>query len=95
MEALVQQEKKGNNFSKEKTKFCLSLHYNSGNTCLLINEKETYKFKASNKNNSFPSHFYLGKISNKIDYAKSEEVSLKEICMIFELIMILLINLTF
>ena len=72
-------EKKFNiNFSKAKTKFCLSLHYNSNNSYFFVNRKEIYKFKASKKNLNFPSHFYLGSISNKFDYKiDSEEVSLK------------------
>ena len=39
------------NFSKAKTKFCLSLHYNADNSYLFVNGKEIYKFKTSNKNN--------------------------------------------
>ena len=50
---------------RQKTKFCLSLHYNSDNSYLFVNGKEIYKFKAS-KNVSFPSQFCLGSISNKI-----------------------------
>ena len=34
------------NFSKAKTKFYLSLHYNSNNSYLFINGKEIYKFKS-------------------------------------------------
>ena len=34
------------NFSKAKTKFCLSLHYNSNNSYLFINGIEIYKFKS-------------------------------------------------
>ena len=37
------------NFNKAKTKFCLSLHYNGINSYFFINEKENYKFKASNR----------------------------------------------
>ena len=51
MEALVQQKKININFSKAKTKFCLSLHYNADNSYLFVNGKEIYKFKTSNKNN--------------------------------------------
>ena len=38
------------NFTKADTKFCLSLHYNADNSYLFVNEKETFKFKADNKN---------------------------------------------
>ena len=34
------------NFSKVKTKFCLSLHYNRDNSYLYMNETEICKFKA-------------------------------------------------
>ena len=56
MEALVHQKKKIDiNYSKAKTKFCLSLHYNDDNSYLFVNGKEIYKLKASNKNVNFPS----------------------------------------
>ena len=70
-------EKKNINFSKAKTKFYLSQHYNSDNSYLLVNGKEVYKFKASNKNINFPFQFCPGSISNKFDYFDLEEVSLK------------------
>ena len=34
------------NFTKEKAKFCLSLHYNGGNSYLFVNGTEIVKFKA-------------------------------------------------
>ena len=34
------------NFTKEKTKFCLSLYYNGGNSYLFVNGTEIIKFKA-------------------------------------------------
>ena len=52
------------NFSKAKTKFCLSLHYNSDNSYLFVNGKEIHKFKANNGNVNFPSGFCLESISN-------------------------------
>ena len=36
-------------FSKPKLKFRLSLHYNGDNSYLIVNGKEIYKFKGSNK----------------------------------------------
>ena len=33
-------------FTVTKKKFCLSLHYNGGNSCLFVNGTEIYKFKA-------------------------------------------------
>ena len=78
MKALVYQKKRFSiNFSKAKTKFCLSLHCNSDNSYLFVNGKEICEFKTSNKNANFPSQFFLGSMSNKFDYIDSEEVSLK------------------
>ena len=54
------------------------MHYNSDNIYLFVNGKEIFKFKSSNKIVNFPSEFCLGIISNKSDYADSEEISLKE-----------------
>ena len=34
------------NFTVTKTKFCLSLHYNGGNSYLFVNDTEICKFKA-------------------------------------------------
>ena len=34
------------NFTVTKKKFCLSLHYNGGNSCLFVNGTEIIKFKA-------------------------------------------------
>ena len=34
------------NFTKENTKFCLSLHYNRANSYLFVNGTEIIKFKA-------------------------------------------------
>ena len=66
------------NFSNVKTKFCLRLHYNGDNSYLFVNEREIYKFKASNKNDNFPSGSCAKyALSNKFDYVDSEEVSLK------------------
>ena len=53
------------------------MYYNADNSYLFLNGKEIYKFKASNKNNNFPCQCCLGSISNKFDYAESEELSFK------------------
>ena len=95
MEVSVHTEKKINiNFSKAKTKFCLTFHHNSDNSYLFVNGKEIYKFEVSNKNVNFPSQFCLGSISKKFDYVDSKEISFEKRCIIFQLIMIPLINLT-
>ena len=67
------------NFSKEKTKFCLSCYYNNDNSYLLLNGKEIYKFKASDKKYDFPNQFCLESISNKFSLFESKEVCLKGI----------------
>ena len=64
------------NFIKANTKFCLSLHYNADNSYLFVNGKETYKFKANNKNVNFPTQFCLGSTSNGFSAVESREVSL-------------------
>ena len=95
MKVSVHIEKKINiNFSKAKTKSCLTFHDNSDNSYLFVNGKEIYKFEVSNKNVNIPSQFCLGSISNKFDYVDSEEISFEKRCIIFQLIMMLLINLT-
>ena len=43
----VPEKKFSINFSKAKTKFCLSLHYNGDNSYLFANRKKIYKFKAN------------------------------------------------
>ena len=64
-------------FSKANTKSCLSLHYNGDNSCLLVNGKEIYDFKADNHNVNFPTQFCLGSIFNKYCAIGSREVSIK------------------
>ena len=50
------------NFAESKNKFCLSLHYNGGNSNLLDNGVEIHKFKAKDsKTNAIP--LCLGNIS--------------------------------
>ena len=56
----------------------MSLHYNADNCYLFINGKEIFKFKADNKNVSFPTQFCLGSTSNGLGATESREVSLNE-----------------
>ena len=50
------------NFTKENTKFCLSLHYNGANSCLFVNGIEIIKFTVKDSEiNS--SELCLGNIS--------------------------------
>ena len=76
------------NFSKAKTKFCLGLHYNGGSSYLFV-----YRFHADNKNVSLPKQFFHGYISEKMSNQKKHH--LKDMFMIFQLVMTLLINLKF
>ena len=79
MESLVHLKKSTNfsiNFSKAKTKFCLSLHYNADNSYLFVNGKEIFKFKAEKKDVNFPTKFCLGSISNGFSTTVSREISL-------------------
>ena len=50
------------NFTKDNTKFCLSLHYNGGNSYLFVNGTEIIKFKAKDSN-IVASPLCLGNIS--------------------------------
>ena len=50
------------NFTATKKKFCLSLHYNGGNSYLFVNGTEIYKFKAKDSE-IVPSPLCLGNIS--------------------------------
>ena len=50
------------NFTKENTKFCLSLHYNRTNSYLFVNGKETHKFTAKDCEIN-PYELCLGNIS--------------------------------
>ena len=59
------------NFTKTKTKLCLSLHYNGGNTYLYYNGKRIDKFKADNQNIDFPTQFSLRNIFLKFSINES------------------------
>ena len=50
------------NFTENNKKFCLSLHYNSGNSYLFVNGKEIIKFKAKDSG-IFAVPLCLGNIS--------------------------------
>ena len=61
----------------KQNKFCLSLHYNNGNSYLFVNGKEIYKSKADNGSVNLPPQFCLGNISNRFSAIESRETSLK------------------
>ena len=50
------------NFTKENTKFCLSLHYNGANSYLFVNGTEIIKFKVKDSKIN-PYELCLGNIS--------------------------------
>ena len=50
------------NFTVTKKKFCLSLHYDGGNSCLFVNGTEICKFKAKDSA-IVASPLFLGNIS--------------------------------
>ena len=83
------------NFSMAKTRFCLSLHNNCDNSNLFVKGKEICKLKADNKSANFPTKLCLGSIFEKFAAVGSKEVYFKEIYMILQSIVMLLINLTF
>ena len=66
------------NFSKAKTIFCMSLHYNGDNSYLFVGGKKPIRLKQIIKRSTFQLEFCLGSTSNKFDYVEPEEVSFKE-----------------
>ena len=64
------------NFTKENTKFCLSLHYNEANSYLFVNGKEIIKFKAKDsKIIAYP--LCLGNISKDWSVGNMKKTGLK------------------
>ena len=63
------------NFTKEKTKFCLSLHYNGANSYLFVNGTKIIKFKAKDEIN--PYELCLGNISKDSSVDNMKKTSLK------------------
>ena len=64
------------NFSKARSKFCFSLHYNGDNKYLFLNGKEIFTLKANNGNVKSSTWFFLDSIFDRFHAAKSREVSL-------------------
>ena len=69
------------------------MHYRNDNSYLFVNGIEILKFKATNKNANYPTQFFLGDLFEKFDAVESRERI--EMCTIFQLITMLLINLTY
>ena len=64
------------NFTKEKTKFCLSLHYNGANSYLFVNGTKIIKFKAKDSEIN-PYELCLGNISEDWSVDNMKKTSLK------------------
>ena len=65
------------NFTKEKTKFCLSLHYNGASSCLFVNGTEIIKFKAKDSEIN-PYELCLGNISKDWSVDNMKKTGLKD-----------------
>ena len=64
------------NFTKENTKFCLSLHYNGANSYLFVNGTEIIKFKAKDSEiTAYP--LCLGNISKDWSVDNMKKTGLK------------------
>ena len=64
------------NFTKVKTKFCLSLHCNGANSYLFVNGSEIIKFKAKDSEIN-PYELGLGNISKDWSVDNMKKTSLK------------------
>ena len=78
------EKKFSTNVSKWSTKSCLSLHYSGYNSCCVLMEKKSFKFKTENnlkwkltENVNFPTKVCLGNIYNGFGATEFREVSLK------------------
>ena len=73
------------NFSKAKTNFYESLHYNGDNSYLFVGGKHV----------NFSTQFLPGSLSKKFDVLNLQKYLLKEICMISQSVTMLLNNPTY
>ena len=70
------------NFTKEKTKFCLNLHYNGRNSYLFANGTKIIKFKAKDSEIN-PHELCLGNISKDWSIDNMKKTSLKGYVYVF------------
>ena len=90
LESTLTSEKKYSiNFTATKNKFCLSLHYNRGNSYLFVNRTEIIKFKAKDFN-IVASPLCLGNISKDWSNDSMKKQDLLVMFMILVLIITLL-----
>ena len=71
------------NFTKEYTKFCLSLHYNGANSYLFVNGTEIIKFKAKDSN-IVARPLCLGNISKDWSTDNKKKKQLYWLCLRFQ-----------
>ena len=90
----LQKKQTSINYTKAKTKFCLRLHYNGG-SYLFVNEEKIYKFKADNEMSTFLLNFVEEEYLKNLVLLNLEKYLLKEMCMFFQSITMLLINLIY
>ena len=64
------------NFTKQNTKFCLSLHYNGANSYLFVNGREIIKFKTKHSEIN-PYELCLGSISKDWSIDNMKKTGLK------------------
>ena len=64
------------NFTKENTKFCLSLHYNGADSYLFVNGTEIVKFKAKDSEIT-PYELWLGNIPKDWSVDNMKKTSLQ------------------
>ena len=63
------------NFTKENTKFCLSLHYNGTNSYLFVNGTEIIKFKAKDSE-IVPTPLCVGNIRKEFSKGNTKKTGL-------------------
>ena len=80
------------NFSEQKTKFCLSLHYNGVIIHIFVNE--IYKFKAKDSEIS-AAPLFLGNVSKKFSIDNVKRLDYTNMSIIFQPIMVELMLMIF
>ena len=89
--SLTAEKKDSINFTKNNTKFCLSLYYNGANSYLFVTGTEIIKFKAKDSN-IVPRPLCLRNISKDWSADNMKKVALLVIFMIVVLVMMLLVS---
>ena len=82
------------NFAENNKKFCLSLHYNGGNSYFFVNDTKIYKLKAKHSE-IVATPLCLGNISKDFSVDNMKKRGLKDMSMILVLIMMLLQMMTY